>query len=110
MENYRKELRGLRTGKRPPQRSGEYWTEDEVQKLTTMFEEGIGISAIAVELDRTEVAIYQQLEKKGFLANQCKPRNRKKLERIVQDCLCPFCGNKSCSNCGKDCSHAGNIR
>ena len=79
MENYRKELRSLRTGKRPPQRSGEYWTGDEVQKLTTMFEEGIGISAIAVELDRTEVAIYQQLEKKGFLANQCKPRNRKKL-------------------------------
>lgn len=61
MENYRKELRSLRTGKRSPQRSGEYWTGDEVQKLTTMFEEGIGISAIAVELDRTEVAIYQQL-------------------------------------------------
>ena len=110
MKNHRKELIALRNGDRPPHRSGVYWTEDELRELTIKFESGIGISEIAVQLDRTEVAIYQQLEKKGFLANQCKPRNRKKLERIVQDCLCPFCGNNSCTNCGKDCSHVGNVR
>ena len=109
MKSHRKELRALRNGNRPPQRSGEYWTEDEVQQLTIMFEEGIGISEIAIELDRTEVAIYQQIDKKGFWAAQCKPRNRGKKERITADCLCPFCGNNTCKNCGKDCSHAGNV-
>ena len=109
MKNHRKELCALRNGNRPPQRSGEYWTEDEMRQLTIMFEEGIGISEIAIKLDRTEVAIYQQIDKKGFWAAQCKPRNRSKKERTRADCLCPFCGNNTCKNCGKDCRHAGNV-
>ncbi len=109
MKNHRKELLALRNGERAPQRSGEYWTEEELRSLTIKFENGVGISEIAVQLDRTEVAIYQQLEKKGFLANQCKPRNRRKRERITQDCLCPFCGNAACKSGGKGCGHAGNV-
>lgn len=110
MKNHRKALIALRSGECPPQRSGEYWSEDDLQKLTIMFESGDGISEIAIRLGRTEVAIYQQLEKKGYLSSQCKPRNRQKKERVIEDCLCPFCGNHSCVHCGKDCSHAGNVR
>lgn len=48
MKSHNKELIALRTGERPPQRSGEYWTEDEVRQLTIMFESGMGISEIAI--------------------------------------------------------------
>ena len=109
MKNHRKELIALRNGERPPQRSGEYWTEEEVRQLSIMFEGGMGISEIAIQLDRSEISVYQQLEKRGFLSAQSKPRNRIKKERTMTDCLCPFCGNNACKNCGKDCSHAGNV-
>ena len=109
MKSHRKELIALRNGERPPQRSGEYWTEDEVRQLTIMFESGMGISEIAIQLDRSEISVYQQLEKRGLLSAHSKPRNRSKKERTMADCLCPFCGNNTCKNCGKDCSHAGNV-
>lgn len=109
MGNHRKELLALRNGEQPPQRSGEFWTEDEVRQLTVMFESGTGISEIAIQLERSEISVYQQLEKRGFLSAQSKSRNRNKKERPIPGCLCPFCGNDSCKNCGKDCSHAGNV-
>lgn len=109
MKSHRKELIALRNGERPPKRSGEYWTEDEVRQLTIMFESGMGISEIAIQSDRSEISVYQQLEKRGFLSAQSKPRNRIKKERTMADCLCPFCGNNACKNCGKDCSHAGKV-
>lgn len=109
MKSHRKELCALRNGNRPPQRSGEYWTEDEVRKLTVMFESGVGISEIAIELDRNEISVYQQLEKRGFLSAQSKPRSRGTRNCSRPKCLCLNCDNYSCKNCGKDCSHAGNV-
>ena len=102
MKSHCKELISLRNGERPPQRSGEYWTEDEVRQLTNMFESGIGISEITIQLNRSEISVYQQLEKRGFLSAQSKPRNRSKKKPPTTGCLCPFCGNSSCKFRRKD--------
>ena len=44
-------------------REGDYWTDEEKQKLVQKFLEGEGITAIALELQRSEPAIYQMIEK-----------------------------------------------
>ena len=44
-------------------REGDYWTDEEKQKLVQKFMEGEGITAIALELQRSESAIYQMIEK-----------------------------------------------
>ena len=54
-----------------------------MRQLTIMFESGMGISEIAIQLDRSEISVYQQLEKRGFLSAQSKPRNRIKKERTM---------------------------
>ena len=110
MKTHRKELIALRTGEKRPQRSGEYWTEEEQRSLQEMFEDGVDLSEIALRLGRNEIAIYQQLAKNGMLSQQCKSRTRRAKRQEGPSCLCSVCGVMSCTNCGKECSHAGNIR
>ncbi len=105
----REQLIALRTGKKQAQRSGDYWTKEDQEKLPQLFAEGYGISELAIIFDRNKVAIYQQLSKSGLLSQQCKSRNRR--ARVYEpQCLCPFCAISDCKNCGKECAHAGGVR
>ncbi len=45
------------------ERDGEYWTEEEKRQLQDMFEAGYGISTISYNLQRSEAAMCQQIEK-----------------------------------------------
>lgn len=101
MASHQKELIALRTGEKPAERSGEYWSQEEAQQAERLFLNGTGLSEIALELGRNEVAICQQLIKMGLLARQCRPRLKKK-KLSHAECLCPFCSVKTCSNCGKE--------
>ena len=41
-------------------RAGDYWTDDEKNRLRILFDSGVGITEIALELGRTEPAVYQR--------------------------------------------------
>lgn len=61
INNKQELLIALRNGIIPSERSGEYWEEDEKRTLKEMFWNGTGISEIAVDLQRSENAVIQQL-------------------------------------------------
>lgn len=103
-------LIALRTGKTVPQHSGDHWSPKELDEIKYCFLNGDGISEMAIKFGRTEIAIYQQLDKAGLLAQQCKPRNRRPKDPGKPQCLCPACSVTTCQNCGKECPYAGGIR
>jgi len=76
--NLQQSLRELRSHRKLPEREGEYWSDEEREDLSRKFNEGAGISEIAVALHRSEPAIMQQIEKRA--ARQL-------------NCLCGRCGN-----------------
>lgn len=113
MRNENKDLIALRTGQKPAQRSGEYWSKEELEQIESLYEEGIGISDIALQFERTEVAVFQQLGKMGLLSRQCRPRTHKKsMEGMTErppKCFCPDCTVRDCQNCGKERPYAGTV-
>ena len=109
MNDQQDQLIALRTGKKAAKRTGEYWTQEEVQLLVEHFHSGVGLSEMALQLERNEVAVFQQMAKMGLLAGQCRPRSRRKKAPAPAGCLCPVCGVADCQNCGKECTHAGAI-
>ena len=59
------------------------WTSDELQQLQKMFDEGVGISEMAVHLQRSELAIINQV--KGMYRRVRTPKECK------VECKCPQC-------------------
>lgn len=108
MSNYQEELIALRSGKKLPERSGDYWSADDLNTLKELYWDGVSISEIALRMGRNEVATYQQLAKMGLLSSQCRSRNRAK-KKVRPECLCPVCSVTHCRNCGKGCSYAGEV-
>lgn len=109
MKDQQNQLIALRTGKKAAKRTGEYWTQAEVQQLEECFYNGVGVSEAALQLERSEAAVFQQIAKMGLLAGQCRPRSPKKKTPVPGRCLCPECDVADCQNCGKECAHAGTI-
>lgn len=101
MKSIQESLTALRSGDAPPERSRDYWNKSDLENLNQWFWEGQGISQIAVQMGRTEVAIYQKLLKLGLLSPQCIPRP-KNPKPVCCDCLCPNCHNTNCPNYGKE--------
>lgn len=92
-DNSRELLIAIREGKIPSERSGEYWSDAEKDELRRLSMAGDGISQIALMLQRSENAVFQQLAVQGLLALQGKPRERGKNE---PKCRCPECNGKNC--------------
>ena len=109
MNSYQDALIALRKGSKPPERSGDYWSPDDLRTLEELFWGGTSISKIALLMGRNEVATYQQIFKMGLLSSQCRPRNREKRKHEAQ-CLCSVCGVTGCQNCGRGCPNAGGVR
>ena len=73
------------------------WTNNERFILKTRFNNGIGITDIALELNRTENAVMQQILASGLYQNR-KRRNHNKKVICEQGCLCPKCDHfEQCS-------------
>lgn len=107
MESNHNALIALRTGEVLSERSGEYWSEEEQDTLNRLFWTGYGISEIAVELRRSEMAICQQLLRRNMLTHQGKPRNRK--EQPEKSCHCTHCADQNCPRCGREKPDAGSV-
>ena len=71
-------------------REGDYWTDEEKQKLVQKFLEGEGITAIALELQCSESAIYQMIERLDLYNRKSQPQRRKSLPK-PPTCLCENC-------------------
>lgn len=67
-------------------RHGDYWTAEEKETLIQKFNEGEGITAMALALQRTESAVIQQIEALDLFGR------KKKIPSPKQPCcLCANC-------------------
>ena len=67
-------------------REGDYWTAEEKEALIQKFNEGEGITAMALELQRTESAVIQQIEAMDLFG-----RKKKNSMPKQPHCLCINC-------------------
>ena len=73
------------------------WTNNEKFILKTRYNNGVGITDIALELNRTENAVMQQITASGLCQNRKRRSHSKKIV-CEQGCLCPQCENiENCS-------------
>lgn len=87
--NLQQSLRELRSHRKLPEREGEYWSDEEREDLSRKFNEGAGISEIAVALRRSEPAIMQQIEKLDLFDRKENPRRQRVARQL--NCLCDRC-------------------
>ena len=89
-------LKTIRNGQVQPERSSEYWSDAEREQLRRQYENGTGISEIALCLKRAESAIMQQLFVVGLLSNNTRRHRKAKLKQ----CICPECPLYPCGQEG----------
>ena len=98
-------LKALRSGKVQAEHAGNYWSKEDREKLCQLFHENIGISQIAVEMRRTERAVFNQLDKAGPFNPQSKPRGRR-AGNFEYQCMCSECNMTTCQNHKRGCANA----
>jgi hypothetical protein len=77
------------------EREGSYWTENDKNTLKHLFHNNIGITEIALELQRTEVAVMQQIQ-----ALNLYEKVRRSSPKSQDGCLCHKCKNRgNCKHC-----------
>ena len=109
-EAFQESVRLMRNQTLRAGRAGDYWTDDEKNQLRILFDSGVGITEIALELGRTEPAVYQQIEKLDLYGRKQNPQ-RQRSGKKPPECLCDRCGNdpalyplrKHCEQ-GKECT------
>lgn len=69
---------------------GEFWRDDEKRSVVLMFEDGYGISEIAVAVGRSEPAVMQQIEKMDLYQRALNPKRHKSPHKAPV-CLCSAC-------------------
>ena len=99
--NIKTAIKAMRTNTSKPERQGEYWSDDEIENLKSMFYSEYGITEMALTLQRTEPAIFQQIEKLDLYNRKDHPVRIKKCREHCNDrCLCEKCGSKNCEKGG----------
>ena len=68
---------------------GKPWTDEERRRLEKLFDEGVGITEIAILLERSETAVIQQLFYCRAFRNENKGR-----DRSANQCRCHRCDLK----------------
>lgn len=86
---YQETVKSMRQRTTRLDREGDYWTDEEKQRLRTLFGQGVGITETAVRLQRTEPAVVQQIEKMDLYGRSSRPKRRKKSKS--PRCLCDAC-------------------
>lgn len=85
------QIRRMRDRTVPVERQQEYWTDAELQHLESMFYEGVGITDMALELHRSEMAIFNRIQ--GYYRRVRAPRQSK------AECQCRKCPYFAEGNC-----------
>lgn len=100
---FQESVRNLRNHVGQLEREGDYWSDEDRERLRTMFGQGVGITEIAIRLQRTEPAVFQQIEKLDLYERKDRPRRRKSEPKPIPapcECLCSVCevDPNSCPN------------
>ena len=96
------ELIARRRGYHEDKRYREVWSPEEIEMLRKSFNEGHGISEIAVLLQRSERAVFQRLQQEDLFReiNKKNPENQN-----INKCKCKKCELKdSCPKNNEFCS------
>lgn len=89
-EKYQETVKSMRNCTTRMDHEGDYWAEDEKGLLKQLFCKGISITEIAIRLQRTEPAIFQQVEKMDLYQRKENPRRRRSVFKDAR-CLCNSC-------------------
>ena len=87
---YREAVRNMRQSPALLERSGDYWSDDDKEKLERLFNEGVGITEIAMILQRSETAVVQQIEKLDLYDRKRYPTRQRNCAAAAK-CLCDTC-------------------
>ena len=84
----------MRSGDFDLDNDGHYWSAAEKRLLIDCFNEGMGISEMALQMGRSEPAIVQQLMKERMFEHETQTRKSRGSSR---SCKCPQCDEyKTC--------------
>lgn len=83
-------VRNMRNRTSRMEHEGDYWDKAEKEQLVRLFKGDIGITEIAVQLQRTEPAVFQQIEKLDLYNRKGNPIRQRKVEKSPE-CLCGQC-------------------
>lgn len=89
-QEFTEAVKNMRNRTTRMEHEGDYWSEEERRRLEQLFYSGTGITEIAIQLQRTEPAVAQQIEKQDLYQRQIN-RQRKKGNRDHCVCLCSRC-------------------
>lgn len=89
-EAFAESVRSMRNRESCLERAGDYWSDEERERLKEMFYAGTGISEMAIRLQRTEPAVLQQAEKMDLYQRKTRPTRRKSSGKDCS-CHCPTC-------------------
>lgn len=81
----------MRTGELKMEREGTYWSNEERSYARQQFYDGIPINEIAIELQRSETAVQQQV----LPLYVRPPENTRKRQNAPRDAVC-LCSNCTC--------------
>lgn len=81
----------MRNGGKKMLREGEYWTEEDRKILKHEYSNGTAINVIAIMLQRSESAIYQQVERLGLCTRNPFSLREKTGQCGAHSCLCKNC-------------------
>lgn len=81
----------MRNGEIKMLRDGEYWSEDDREVLRREYGNGTSINEIAIKLQRSESAIYQQVERLGLCTRNPFSARKKGKQSEAHSCLCKNC-------------------
>ncbi len=99
-KEYLESVKSMRNHTKRLEREGDYWTQEERDKLVWMFNRGEGITEIAIQFQRTEPAVIQQIEKLDLYQRKENPsRCRNSMKPLA--CLCDTCraDKTACPRC-----------
>ena len=82
-------IMALRTNRKGLWNDNKPWSPEDVFQLNRLFYGGVGLSAIALELGRTELSVTQKAAQTGLFADETRPR-RPNCKEECQCGKCPF--------------------
>ena len=89
-DEFREAVINMRRSPALLERRGEYWSNEDKEKVDNLFNQGVGITEIAMILQRSESAIMQQIEKQDLYDRKLYP-TRQRNSPVLSKCLCEVC-------------------
>lgn len=89
-QEYLETVKSMRNRTTRLDHEGDYWTQEEREKLARLFDSGAGLTDIAIQLQRTEPAVFQQIEKLDLYQRKENP-TRHRNDSLPPSCLCARC-------------------